>query len=63
MATSTSIRVSARVLGFTYAIRNIVAEAQTLALDYTPTFYVNGKVVTNPQGYEAFKALIDAAAK
>jgi protein-disulfide isomerase len=39
------------------------AEAQTLALDYTPTFYVNGKVVTNPQGYEAFKALIDAAAK
>ncbi|MDB5239069.1 MAG: hypothetical protein JWO00_404 [Candidatus Parcubacteria bacterium] len=39
------------------------AEAQALALDYTPTFYVNGKVVTNPQGYEPFKAIIDAAAK
>ncbi len=28
MSTSTSIRVSGRVRGFTYAIRNIVAEAK-----------------------------------
>ncbi len=39
------------------------AEAQSLSLDYTPTFFVNGKVITNPQGYEPLKALIDAAAK
>jgi protein-disulfide isomerase len=39
------------------------AEGQSLGIDYTPTFFVNGKVITNPQGYDAFKAVIDAAAK
>jgi protein-disulfide isomerase len=39
------------------------AEAQSLSLTYTPTFFVNGKVIANPQGYEAFKALIDQSAK
>jgi len=39
------------------------AEAISLALDYTPTFFVNGKVIPNPQGYEPFKAIIDQAAK
>ncbi len=37
--------------------------AEALQLNYTPTFYVNGKVVTNPQGYDAFKAVIDKAAQ
>jgi protein-disulfide isomerase len=33
-----------------------------LGINQTPTFFINGKVITNPQGYEQFKALIDAAA-
>ena len=37
-------------------------EAQQLGINSTPTFFVNGKVITNPQSYEAFKALIEAAA-
>ncbi len=44
-------------------IQSNLTEAQSLSLDYTPTFIVNGKVITNPQGYEPFKAVIDAAAK
>lgn len=39
------------------------AEGQSIALNYTPTFFVNGKAIENPQSYEAFKAVIDAAAK
>jgi protein-disulfide isomerase len=39
------------------------AEGRTLGIDYTPTFFVNGKIITNPQGYEAFKAIIDSAAR
>jgi protein-disulfide isomerase len=37
-------------------------EAQSIGIDSTPTFFVNGKVIQNPQSYEAFKALIEAAA-
>ncbi len=33
-----------------------------IGIDHTPTFYVNGKMIDNPQGYEQFKALIDSAA-
>lgn len=33
-----------------------------IGIDHTPTFFINGKVIDNPQGYEQFKALIDAAA-
>ena len=32
-------------------------------LDYTPTFFVNGKRIANPAGYAAFKTLIDNAAQ
>ncbi len=34
-----------------------------LGIDATPTFFVNGKAIVNPQGYDAFQAVIDAAAK
>lgn len=41
MATSTSIRVSARVSGFTYAIRNIVAEAKKVEATGKKVRYLN----------------------
>ena len=44
-------------------IKSDQAEGQSLGIDYTPTFFVNGKVIENPQGYDAFKAVIDAAAQ
>jgi protein-disulfide isomerase len=44
-------------------IQSEQAEGQALGIDYTPTFFVNGKIITNPQGYEAFKAIIDSAAR
>ena len=44
-------------------IQSDQAEGQSLGIDYTPTFFLNGKVIVNPQGYDAFKAVIDAAAK
>ena len=37
-------------------------ESQKLGLDYTPTFFLNGKVISNPQGYEQFLSVIQAAA-
>jgi protein-disulfide isomerase len=37
-------------------------EAQTLKLDYTPTFFLNGTVIPNPQGYEPFLSVIQNAA-
>jgi protein-disulfide isomerase len=40
-----------------------LAEGQSIGIDYTPTFFVNGKVINNPQSYEQFKAIIDAAAR
>ncbi|OHA16346.1 MAG: hypothetical protein A2830_00310 [Candidatus Taylorbacteria bacterium RIFCSPHIGHO2_01_FULL_44_110] len=36
-------------------------EARTLGINSTPTFFVNGKAIVNPNGYEAFKAIIDSA--
>jgi protein-disulfide isomerase len=44
-------------------IQNEQAEGQALGINYTPTFFVNGKIIQNPQGYEAFKAIIDSAAR
>ena len=44
-------------------IQSELSEGQTLGIDSTPTFFVNGKVIDNPQGYEAFKAVIEAAAR
>jgi protein-disulfide isomerase len=38
-------------------------EGEHVGINQTPTFFVNGKAIVNPQGYEAFKALIDAAAQ
>lgn len=37
-------------------------EAQSLHVNATPTFFVNGKAIANPQGYEQFKTIIEAAA-
>jgi protein-disulfide isomerase len=37
-------------------------EAQSIGVNGTPTFFVNGKVIKTPQTYEALKALIEAAA-
>ena len=38
-------------------------EAVTLGVNSTPTFFVNGRAIVNPQGYEAFKKLIDDEAR
>jgi protein-disulfide isomerase len=38
-------------------------EGQSLGINYTPTFFVNGNAITNPEGYAPFKAIIDAAAQ
>jgi len=38
-------------------------EGESLGIDQTPTFFVNGKAILNPPGYEAFKAIIDSAAR
>ena len=38
-------------------------EGENIGIDQTPTFFVNGKAIVNPSSYEAFKALIDAAAR
>jgi protein-disulfide isomerase len=38
-------------------------EGDILGINATPTFFVNGKAIVNPNGYEAFKALVDAAAR
>ena len=37
-------------------------QAQQNNLDYTPTFFINGVRITNPDSYTAFKQLIDNAA-
>lgn len=37
------------------------AEGEKLGISYTPTFFVNGKVIENPQGYELFKKVIQSA--
>ena len=43
-------------------IANDQAEGVKIGIEGTPTFFVNGKAITNPQSYEAFKSLIEAAA-
>ncbi len=35
---------------------------QSIGIDATPTFFINGKAIVNPQSYDQFKTLIDAAA-
>jgi protein-disulfide isomerase len=34
-----------------------------IGINATPTFFVNGKVITNPSNYDQIKAIIDSAAK
>ncbi|MFA6432757.1 MAG: thioredoxin domain-containing protein [Candidatus Paceibacterota bacterium] len=43
-------------------ISDQLAEGQSLGVNGTPTFFVNGKAIQNPQGYDQFKAIIDTAA-
>lgn len=38
-------------------------EGIKVGINSTPTFFVNGKAIANPQSYEQFKAIIDEAAK
>lgn len=38
-------------------------EAVSLNLEGTPSFFINGKRIQNPRGYESFKNLVDAALK
>lgn len=44
------------------AIQANTDEGIKIGINQTPTFFVNGKAIVNPQSYEAFKAIIDAAA-
>ncbi len=37
------------------------AEGVKIGIDSTPTFFVNGKIIKNPQSYDTFKVLIEAA--
>ncbi|MDE2038252.1 MAG: DsbA family protein [Patescibacteria group bacterium] len=44
------------------AMQRDLAEGEQLGIDATPTFFVNGKAIENPQSYGQFQAIIDAAA-
>ncbi|MEI8249137.1 MAG: thioredoxin domain-containing protein [Candidatus Taylorbacteria bacterium] len=39
------------------------ADGEKIGVNSTPTFFVNGKAIVNPQGYDAFKKIIDEAAR
>ena len=39
------------------------ADGEKIGINSTPTFFVNGKAIVNPQGYDAFKKIIDEAAR
>lgn len=38
-------------------------EGDALGVAGTPTFFINGKAITNPNGYEEFKAIIETAVR
>src|SRR5438552_2737359 len=62
MPAHTSIRVSARISGFTYAIRNIVAEARKVEASGRPVRYLNiGDPI--PFGFKTPPHLVEAAAR
>ncbi|MFA6601865.1 MAG: thioredoxin domain-containing protein [Candidatus Paceibacterota bacterium] len=43
-------------------IKANLAEGQSIGVDSTPTFFVNGKAITNPTSYDQFESIIEAAA-
>ncbi len=45
------------------AVRNDIQEARRLGINSTPTFIVNGKLLSGARGFEEFKALIDRELK
>src|SRR6478736_4653719 len=62
MAAHTSIRVSARISGFTYAIRNIVNEARKVEASGRKVRYLNiGDPI--PFGFSTPRHLVEAAAR
>src|SRR5262245_33634195 len=62
MPAHTSIRVSARIGGFTYAIRNIVAEARKVEASGRPVRYLNiGDPI--PFGFHTPPHLVEAAVR
>jgi alanine-synthesizing transaminase len=62
MPTGTSVRVAARVRGFTYAIRNIVAEARKLEAAGRTVRYLNiGDPI--PFGFQTPPHLVDAVSR
>ena len=38
------------------------ADGIKIGVNSTPSFFINGKSIINPAGYEAFKKLVDEAA-
>lgn len=38
-------------------------ESIRLGLNYTPTFFINGKAINNPTSYDEFKSVIESAAQ
>lgn len=44
-------------------VENSYQNALNLGLQGTPSFFLNGKLITSPQGYQPFKTLIDNALK
>lgn len=37
-------------------------EGTKIGINYTPTFFLNGKIISNPQGYDQFLAILQNAA-
>jgi protein-disulfide isomerase len=45
---------------FDTKVQNDVVSGNTLKVNATPTFYINGEKIPNPKSYEDFKSIIDA---
>lgn len=45
------------------AVTAYASEAIKVGIDRTPTFFLNGKIINNPEGYEPFIKAIEAAAR
>ncbi len=43
-------------------ITDSVDEGTSIGVNSTPTFFINGEVITNPQSYDAFKTIVEQAA-